>query len=146
MFKSQRGSFALFILVGQFPGTSCKLIITLICYRYYMTNQLTDKSDVYGFGIFLLELICARPPFVQQLPEDQRRLDQWVCAEKLSIHFLHVFLYCATCFFFSSFRRTERRLNISDTDMPIYFSLFQYYHSAIEISALMLTDPVLCLL
>ncbi|MQM10559.1 hypothetical protein Taro_043451 [Colocasia esculenta] len=30
--------------------------------EYYMTQQLTDKSDVYGFGVLLLELITARRP------------------------------------------------------------------------------------
>jgi hypothetical protein len=51
---------------------------------YFNTNQLTDKSDVYSFGIVLLELICGRAPFDPALPEDQRRLDQWVgllCSE-----------------------------------------------------------------
>ena len=45
---------------------------------YFNTNQLTDKSDVYSFGIVLLELICGRAPFNPALPEDQRKLDQWV--------------------------------------------------------------------
>ncbi|GKC60662.1 probable leucine-rich repeat receptor-like protein kinase [Tanacetum coccineum] len=30
--------------------------------EYYMTQQLTEKSDVYGFGIVMLELITARNP------------------------------------------------------------------------------------
>lgn len=30
--------------------------------EYYMTQQLTEKSDVYGFGIVMLELITARHP------------------------------------------------------------------------------------
>ncbi|KAG0619177.1 hypothetical protein M758_4G121800 [Ceratodon purpureus] len=46
--------------------------------EYYMSQKLTDKSDVYSFGVVLLELICARPPFVQQLPKDQQLLDRWV--------------------------------------------------------------------
>ncbi|KAG0565321.1 hypothetical protein KC19_8G181600 [Ceratodon purpureus] len=46
--------------------------------EYFVSNQLTDKSDVYGLGIVLLELICARPPFVPSLPEEERRIDDWV--------------------------------------------------------------------
>lgn len=30
--------------------------------EYYMTNQLTEKSDVYSYGVVMLELITARSP------------------------------------------------------------------------------------
>lgn len=69
---------------------------------YLDTSQLTEKTDVYGFGIVLLELICARPPFVFDLPEDQRRIDKWVCAEKPAFFrqfVVNVFLHIINLFF-----------------------------------------------
>ncbi|XP_039172334.1 probable leucine-rich repeat receptor-like protein kinase At5g49770 [Eucalyptus grandis] len=33
--------------------------------EYYMTQQLTEKSDVYGFGVLMLELLTARRPIEQ---------------------------------------------------------------------------------
>lgn len=31
------------------------------CCRYYITNRLNEKSDVYSYGVVLLEIISSRP-------------------------------------------------------------------------------------
>ena len=33
--------------------------------EYYMTQRLTEKSDVYGFGVLMLEMLTARRPIEQ---------------------------------------------------------------------------------
>ncbi|XP_004301588.1 PREDICTED: probable leucine-rich repeat receptor-like protein kinase At5g49770-like [Fragaria vesca subsp. vesca] len=33
--------------------------------EYYMTQRLTEKSDVYGFGVLMLEILTARKPIEQ---------------------------------------------------------------------------------
>ena len=33
--------------------------------EYYMTNQLTEKSDVFSFGVVMLEMVTAKTPIQQ---------------------------------------------------------------------------------
>ena len=33
--------------------------------EYFMTNQLTEKSDVFSFGVVMLEMVLARTPIHQ---------------------------------------------------------------------------------
>ena len=53
-------------------------------YRYLETSHLTDKSDVYGFGVVLLELVCGRQAI------DRTRYDsgEVVLVEWVSLHLL----------------------------------------------------------
>lgn len=45
---------------------------------YISTGQFTQKSDVYGFGVVLLEIICGRKPLDHTLPEEEIDLLRWV--------------------------------------------------------------------
>ncbi|CAN5973526.1 unnamed protein product [Sphagnum jensenii] len=46
--------------------------------EYYTSEQLTTKSDVFSFGVVLLELICGRKSIDVELPPSKRQLTNWV--------------------------------------------------------------------
>lgn len=44
---------------------------------YFYTHRLTKKSDVYAFGVVLLEVLCGRPPVDTSLKEEEISLILW---------------------------------------------------------------------
>ena len=50
-------------------------VLVILCCSYYTSNRLTEKSDVFSFGVVLLEMITGRPAI---LTEDRTHIAQWV--------------------------------------------------------------------
>ncbi|KAG6700635.1 hypothetical protein I3842_08G121900 [Carya illinoinensis] len=45
--------------------------------EYFRRQQLTEKSDIYSFGVVLFEVLCARPALNPSLPREQVSLADW---------------------------------------------------------------------
>ena len=45
--------------------------------EYFRRQQLTEKSDVYSYGVVLIEVLCARPAINPALPRDQVNIAEW---------------------------------------------------------------------
>ncbi|XWS11511.1 hypothetical protein CRYUN_Cryun37aG0004300 [Craigia yunnanensis] len=45
--------------------------------EYFRRQQLTEKSDIYSFGVVLFEVVCARAVINPSLPKDQINLAEW---------------------------------------------------------------------
>ncbi|KAD6795917.1 hypothetical protein R6Q59_020162 [Mikania micrantha] len=56
--------------------------------QYCRTKQLTEKSDVYSFGVVLFEVLCARPPILHSVIDEQVSLAVWgkTCYQKGTLH------------------------------------------------------------
>ncbi|KAI3463446.1 hypothetical protein Pfo_020109 [Paulownia fortunei] len=71
-FNAKISDFGLAITGGNSNKTNIKLSGTLGCVapEYLLDGKLTDKSDVYAFGVVLLELLMGRRP-VERVAEAQ---------------------------------------------------------------------------
>ncbi|KAF8045073.1 hypothetical protein N665_5648s0001 [Sinapis alba] len=46
--------------------------------EYIQTGRLTSKSDVWGYGVFMYELITGRKPLDKNRPKGEQKLLEWV--------------------------------------------------------------------
>ena len=70
-------------LYSDFKGVPILLLTTKLIIvasnRYYISQQLTDKSDIYSFGVILLELISGQEAISNDsFGANCRNIGQWV--------------------------------------------------------------------
>nr|CAB3461558.1 unnamed protein product [Digitaria exilis] len=64
-------------VVTRVLGTTGYLAPEYVTYTYASTGKLTTKSDVYSYGVVLLELLTGRVPVDTQRPPGQHVLVSW---------------------------------------------------------------------
>jgi serine/threonine protein kinase len=57
--------------------------------EYATSGKLTDRSDVFSFGVVLLELVTGRKPVDETMPLGDESLVEWVRTYTL----LHIFFF-----------------------------------------------------
>ena len=60
--------------------------------EYLMYGMISDKVDVYAFGVVLLELLSGKKPIGTNVPKGQEILVKWVRASLHTSYFSMMFL------------------------------------------------------
>ncbi|XP_059064835.1 probable LRR receptor-like serine/threonine-protein kinase At1g67720 [Cryptomeria japonica] len=65
-------------VISSHITTTVKGIVGYLDPEYFHTNKLTEKSDIYSFGVVLLKMICGRKAIDPELCEEELSLLKWV--------------------------------------------------------------------
>uniref|UniRef100_A0A0R0GLS3 Protein kinase domain-containing protein n=2 Tax=Glycine max TaxID=3847 RepID=A0A0R0GLS3_SOYBN len=81
-FNAKLSDFGLAITNGSQNKNNLKLSGTLgyVAPEYLLDGKLTDKSDVYAFGVVLLELLLGKKPVEKLAPAQCQSIVTWVAA------------------------------------------------------------------
>ncbi|KAE7997556.1 hypothetical protein FH972_002181 [Carpinus fangiana] len=94
-FEPQLSDFGLASWASTSSNITCTDVAGTFGYlapEYFMHGKVSDKIDVYAFGVVLLELLSGRKPIISECPKGQESLVMWVC-----------FFFCAKNYFFKNF-------------------------------------------
>ncbi|KAG2313018.1 hypothetical protein Bca52824_024575 [Brassica carinata] len=86
-FEAQAIKTIIFCLNTSF--LNLHIFLTYLAPEYAQSGKLTDRSDVFSFGVVLLELITGRKPVDQYMPLGEESLVEW-----LLIHKTHRLVHC----------------------------------------------------